>query len=82
MDKVHIAKELIRLQPFKLIFAAKSIFGDGSPGSLTKLTNRMNGKIVMTEEEAGKVIEAYNSLAEEILSLTHCDKPAVQYDNL
>jgi hypothetical protein len=82
VDKIDLAKSLIKLHPFKLTFAACAVFGDESSNSLTKITNRMNDKVKMTEDEADKLITAYKELAQEILSLTHCDKPTVQYDNL
>ena len=82
VDKIDTAKKLILLHPFKLTFAACAVFGDESSNSLTKIKNRMNNKTPMSETEADKVIAAYRNIAKEILSLTHCDKPSVNNDNL
>jgi hypothetical protein len=68
--KVAVAKDLIRLHPFKLTFAAHAAFGTESTNSLTKLTNRMNNNVAMKEDEAERVIQAYRNIAEEILKIT------------
>ena len=60
------AKRLMEIPHIKLSLASRALFGSADSNSLTKTSNRMRSKSVMTEEDACTIINEYKALAEVI----------------